>query len=354
MDRALYLPGMELVDELRAHYPDPGSDPFFLLVARIERVQAALLTHPLYQRVNNLPALRVFMRSHVFAVWDFMTLAKSLQAHLTCLDRPWLPPKDIVSARLINDIVLGEESDEVRPGVFTSHYDLYLQAMMDVGADVAPMKRFEGALRQGVDPAQALVGLDVPEPTKDFVVHTLRTAEMQVHEVAAAFLMGREDVIPRMFQSILDSLDRSEDFGVRVVTGLERAERRLPDRLRGRVHGRFREAIRRVQNSTGIHDPRANLRLYLERHIELDGEHHGPMGERLLRVLCGNDDRKWEEAFAAAQSALEVRVAFWDGIFEEISGGPAKRNRNLRPGRARIRSGSGGLRADTDPDRRGH
>jgi len=342
---------MDIVDELRAHYPDPGSDPFFLLVARIERAQQALLTHPLYQRVNNLPALRVFMRSHVFAVWDFMTLAKSLQAHLTCLDRPWLPPKDIVSARLINDIVLGEETDEVRPGVFTSHYDLYLQSMMDVQADVAPMKTFESALRQGIEPVQALAGLDVPESTKDFVVHTLRTAELEVHEVAAAFLMGREDVIPRMFQSILDALDRSEDLGVRFVTGLERAERKLPERLRDRMHGRFREAMRRVQNSTGIKDPRANLRLYLERHIELDGDHHGPMGERLLRVLCGSDDRKWEEAFAAAQSALEVRVALWDGVLEEIAGERPSASRNMRPGKARVRKTKLGSAA---ADQRGH
>lgn len=344
---------MDIVDELRAQYPDPGSDPFFLLVARIERAQQALLTHPLYQRVNNLPSLRVFMRSHVFAVWDFMTLAKSLQAHLTCLDRPWLPPKDIVSARLINDIVLGEETDEVRPGVFTSHYDLYLQAMMDVQADVAPMKTFESALRQGIAPVQGLAGLDIPESTKDFVVHTLRTAELEVHEVAAAFLMGREDIIPRMFQSILDALDRSEDLGVRFVTGLERAERRLPERVRGRVHERFREAMRQLQSSTGIRDRRANLRLYLERHIELDGDHHGPMGERLLRVLCGTDDQKWEEAFAAAQSALEVRVALWDGVLEEIAGESPSASRNMRPGKARVRTralGSG----SADAGQRGH
>ncbi|MCO4770024.1 MAG: DUF3050 domain-containing protein [Deltaproteobacteria bacterium] len=166
--------------------------------------------------------------------------------------------------------------------------------------------------------------------------------------------MGREDIIPRMFQSILDSLDRSEDFGVRFVTGIERAERRLPEALRGRVHGRFREAMRRVQNTTGIKDPRGNLRLYLERHIELDGEHHGPMGERLLRVLCGNDDEKWEEAFVAAQSALEVRVALWDGVLLEISGeGPGK-GRNLRPGKGRLRSRLGSARPNSEADGRGH
>lgn len=343
---------MDLVDELRAAYPDPGSDPFFLLIARVERAQAALLTHPLYQRIDNLPALRIFMRNHVFAVWDFMTLAKALQAELTCITRPWLPPKDIVSARLINDIVLGEETDEVRPGVFTSHYDMYIQAMLDVDADIQPMKAFERALREGVEPTVALAGVPVPESTKDFVVNTLRTAERPVHEVAAAFLLGREDVIPRMFQSMLDTLDRSEDLGVRMVTGLERAERKLPEGLRGRVHGRFRDAMRRVQASTGIKDPRANLRLYLERHIELDGDHHGPMGERLLRVLCGNDDAKWEEAFQASQAALTARVALWDGVLEELGGDSLRAERNLRPGKARTPSVGGsrapGTKAEAD------
>ena len=323
---------MDILAELRARHPDPGSDPFFLLIAKIERTQAALLTHPLYQRIDNLPALRVFMTSHVFAVWDFMTLAKSLQGHLTCLDRPWLPPRDVVSARLINDIVLGEETDEVRPGVFSSHYDLYLQSMLDVGADTAPMKGFEDALRGGAVPPEAIARAAVPAATRAFVLHTLESAERPVHEVAAAFLLGREDVIPRMFQSILDSLDRTEVLGVRMVTGLERAERRLPDRVRGRVHDRFRGAMRRVRASTGIRDPRANLRLYLERHIELDGEHHGPMGERLLRVLCGTDRTRWEEAYLAAQRALTVRVALWDGILEEIAGSRMRPDRPLAPG----------------------
>ncbi len=333
---------MDLVDDLRAQYPDPGSDPFFLLIARVQRARGALLTHPLYERVDNLPALRIFMRSHVFAVWDFMTLAKSLQAQLTCLDRPWLPPRDIVSARLINDIILGEETDEVRPGEFSSHYDLYLQAMADADADVAPMKQYEAALRGGADPVVALAPIDVPTAAKDFVVNTLRTAELPVHQVAAAFLLGREDVIPRMFQAILDTLDRSEDLGVRMVTGLRRAERKLPEVVRERMHDRFRGAMRQVQASTGIRDPRANLRLYLERHIELDGDHHGPMGERLLRVLCGTDDRKWEEAFEVSQAALTARVALWDGILEQLSGEKLGSGRNLRPGQARRPSTRGG------------
>ncbi len=251
-------------------------DPYVQLLEQTNNRRTALLTHPVYQQVSNLASLRVFMESHVFAVWDFMTLLKTLQRSLTGIDLPWLPPQDILSARLVNEIVLAEETDEVAPGHYLSHFHLYLRAMEEVGADTQLIGCFIDTLKKGISAREALAPLVVPESTKSFVIHTLTAAQGLTHEVAAVFLLGREDVIPKMFKKIIAELRDSEDLSCDAFL------------------------------------------LYLERHAELDEEQHAPMGQKLLKNLCGNDSVKWHQAFLAARKALQVRKSLWDGITQSI------------------------------------
>ncbi|HEY9638467.1 MAG TPA: DUF3050 domain-containing protein [Coleofasciculaceae cyanobacterium] len=248
------------------------SDYYLQLVEKLSPIRDALLSHPVYQELGTLVPLQVFMESHIFAVWDFMALIKTLQQRLTCLDVPWLPPTDIISARLVNEIVLAEETDEVAPGCYTSHFDLYLKAMVEIGADISQIQNFLYTLRQG-DPAdKALAPLDIPESTKAFVCSTLEATSKSTHEVAAAFLLGREDIIPAMFRQILDKLEGEQGFTC------------------------------------------DSLRLYLDRHTHLDEEQHAPMGQQLLKNLCGNDPLKWEQALHSALNALKARQSLWNGV----------------------------------------
>jgi hypothetical protein len=242
------------------------------MVKLLQPVRSALLAHPIYRRVSCRATLRSFMTSHVFAVWDFMTLLKSLQRRLTCVEPLWLPAADAEMARLINEIVLAEETDEVAPGRFLSHFELYLGAMADAGADTTPITGFVHALRQGQSAAEALAPLPIPASTKGFVLLTLKLAEQSIPEVAASFLLGREDVIPAMFHRLLTELD---------VAGDERWE---------------------------------DFRLYLDRHIHLDADRHGPMGERLLRKLCGRNPAILGAAYRAAYQSIVARLLLWDGI----------------------------------------
>src|SRR5258705_8776811 len=92
-----------------------------------------VVTHPIYARLDGIGAIQTFLEHHVFAVWDFMSLLKSLQRNLTCVEVPWIPSGPTGSRRLINDIVLVEESDELRGG-FISHFELYLLGMAEAGA----------------------------------------------------------------------------------------------------------------------------------------------------------------------------------------------------------------------------
>ena len=82
------------------------------------------------------------MEYHVYAVWDFMSLLKALQIELTCTTLPWKPVGDTKIRRLINSIVLEEESDVDADGNPSSHYEMYLDAMIECGADTKKIESF--------------------------------------------------------------------------------------------------------------------------------------------------------------------------------------------------------------------
>lgn len=231
--------------------------------------------HPVYRSVNDLPALRVFMSHHVYSVWDFMSLLKDLQQRVAPAGAPWLPLGDPLLRRFINELVLEEETDEAPEpdGAkgYASHFELYIQAMADVGADTARPLAFLDAVRtQGVD--QALATADIPEPARRFMQTTFGfIATAKPHVVGAALALGREHIIPPMFRALLAKM------------GYDAAKA-----------------------------PRFHY--YLERHIHLDEDFHAPMSLRLLESLCGGDAARQAEALAAAHQAMEARIAFWDGV----------------------------------------
>jgi len=82
--------------------------------------------------------------------------------------------------RLINEIVLGEESDTTEAGEATSHFELYLEAMKEAGADTLPVERFIEKLKAGLPMDQALEQATLPKSVGEFVRGTfvcLRTVE---------------------------------------------------------------------------------------------------------------------------------------------------------------------------------
>jgi hypothetical protein len=251
---------------------------------RLTPLKAALLNHPIYQEIDRLDSLRLFMDHHIFAVWDFMSLLKALQLHLCCVEIPWLPASDPANCRLVNEIVLAEESDEDGRGGFASHFDLYHRAMVRCGANTAPIDGFLDGLRQGKPISAALESPEIPECARQFVRRTFDIIEGgDISVIASAFTFGREDLLPAVFQRIVDELN--------------------------------------VEAGGGLED----FRYYLNRHIGLDGEEHGPMANRLLHSICGSDESRWQLAEQTAVNCLEARRALWDGICDVIRGNPALR-----------------------------
>jgi hypothetical protein len=244
------------------------------LKARIAPARDRVVTHPLYAALDSGPAINTFMEHHVYAVWDFMSLLKSLQRQLTCVEVPWVPSGPTGSRRLINDIVLVEESDELQGG-FISHFELYLAGMTQAGADRTGIDTFVDALRDGVAVAAALEKADVPAASVEFVRTTWGFIESApVHSQAAAFAFGREDLIPDMFEQVV----KVNANGGRLDTFVD----------------------------------------YLARHIEVDGEQHTPMAMQMLADLCRDDDTRWAECADTVIHALDARARLWDGILAAL------------------------------------
>lgn len=242
---------------------------------KIERF-TDLICHPIYSEINSLEKLRKFMECHVFAVWDFMSLTKRIQIEMTCIKLPWVPVIDSKAARLINEIVLSEETDKNIHGEPHSHLEMYLQAMRDIGARTEQFQHFLMLVRNKQDYVSALKQVNASSYIIDFVTNTIEVAhKAPLLDVVAYFLYGRENIIPGMFKALLShwAIDTAD----------------VP-----------------------------NLVYYLERHIELDGNEHSVAGKAILKNLIHQDEGKKKQALLRANEAIESRIKFWDEILVDL------------------------------------
>jgi len=235
----------------------------------IQPYKNEIVNHLLYKKLNSIKDIAILMEHHVYAVWDFMSLLKALQSILTCTSSPWKPVGDKKIRQLINSIVLEEESDVDQDGNPSSHYEMYLDAMKQCGANTNPVEDFVSKI---VDNNPPLVNDGIDE----FLKTTFNIINSgKPHKIASAFTFGREDLIPDMFTAIVKEYNTNNNLDKFVY--------------------------------------------YLERHIELDGGEHGPLALKLVADLCEDDSQKWKEAEEVAIDCLTARKKLWDVIYSNLA-----------------------------------
>ncbi len=248
------------------------------LKKKIEPLRQEIIHHKVYRYIKSIEELRIFMQYHVYAVWDFMCLLKSLQNNLTCTTVPWFPV-DVADTRfLINEIVVGEESDIDIDGIRKSHFEMYLDAMSQSGADSTAIQTFIKTLDQTRNLELSFMQSNTPPEAKSFVDFTFNIINShKSHLQSAVFTFGREDLIPNMFLSIINEIDQS-----------------LPKKI-------------------------SKFKYYIKRHIEVDGGHHSHLAIQMTNHLCNNNEDYWLEAEQAVVKSLEKRKELWDGVYKAIA-----------------------------------
>lgn len=248
------------------------------LQEQIRPYRETIINHPVYSSIKTPEDLQVFMEHHVYAVWDFMSLLKALQNNLTCTSLPWFPKGDAATRFLINEIVVGEESDVDEEGNRKSHFEIYVEAMKQTKANTTAINTFIEELKKTGNFFVAYDAAKSPEAVKNFVDFTFRIIHSgKAHIQAAIFTFGREDLIPGMFHAIIND-----------------------------INIKFPESI-------------SKFKYYLERHIEIDGGHHSHLALEMVSNLCCTDEQYWREATEASIECLQRRIELWNEVYDKIT-----------------------------------
>ena len=256
--------------------PNKNMDDLEYYKKEIILLKNKIYKHKLFHKNLETKHIRYFMESHIFSVWGFMSILKSLQYSLSRNSLPWVPTENTRNGltSFINEIVLSEESDYIEEIGYVSHFEIYLEAMREIGADRSKILELIDCVNREDSAYDGINNLDILDEVKDFIKFDLDTALSEdLPKIVGSFTLGREKVIPNMFEHIVQSVANA--------------------------------------NATN------KFTTYLSRHIDIDGDRHGPLSSKLLDKLCSSD-KNLEVAYQAGIDSLNLRLKVWDKISDNI------------------------------------
>tara|TARA_Y100001958_G_C21182843_1_gene512421 strand:+ start:52 stop:822 length:771 start_codon:yes stop_codon:yes gene_type:complete len=242
---------------------------------KLKALRHKITTHPLFESKLEPKQICEFMESHIFAVWGFMSLLKSLQRKITPNNLPWIPNENTKNGLInfVNEIILCEESDYIHGIGFISHFEIYLTAMKSMGAQSDQLDILISKITEKGYDEKFIDDINTSTEVKNFLKNDLEVSmKGTLPEIVGAFTLGREKVIPNMFRYILPAIKKS---------------------------------------STSKY-----LITYLERHIDIDEDRHGPLSMKLLDVSCNKEQLNL--AYNAAIKSLELRLLVWDRVHKDL------------------------------------
>jgi len=125
--------------------------------------------------------------------------------------------------------------------------------------------------------ADLLEGTYIPAIAKEFMNSTRVQVEHEhILVTASSFTFGREALLPSIFMELIKQPMLKDD-----------------KRLK-------------------------KFELYLQRHIELDGDIHSHLAKKLVASIC-RSEKEWNLAENSALTAIKSRLTYWDNVYSVIT-----------------------------------
>lgn len=245
------------------------------LISEIENETINLINHPLYNSIKTESDIKMYMFNQVWCVWDFMTLVKSIQIQIIPPNILWTPPKFPELGAYIYEVLLTEETDKgYNSETNSSHFQTFLKAMKESSVDTSSVDKFIELLENGNQFEIAIDSCGIHKEAKEFITTTYEFAKSDLHISIAVFCLSREGVIPDMFMNLLANVSLSNNYKI--------------------------------------------FNWYLNRHIYLDSQSHGPLSIKLFKTIV-DTKQKQEEALQASLKALKARNKYFNYILDSIN-----------------------------------